>query len=262
MRAMILAAGFGERLRPLTETTPKPLLRVGGKPLIQYHIENLAAAGVREFIINTSWLGDQIEAFLGDGSRFGVEIAWSREREPLETGGGIYRALPLLGSEPFLLINGDVWTDYPLIELVNRSWPEDIDAHLVLVPNPTHHLDGDYVLKTGPGNTVIDYSKEKERVSCPKLAYPAEGEQAFTFSGVSVMRPEIFATYSSASEEFPLRDVLKCHIDDSCVSGELFQGKWWDIGTLERLQALNALLLGNKANAANTTESSTGILPS
>jgi len=122
MKAMVLAAGFGERLRPLTETTPKPLLKVGNKPLIQYHIENLVSAGVRELVINTSWLGDQIEAFLGDGSRFGVDISWSREEEPLETGGGIRRALPLLGSEPFLLINGDIWTDYPLVDLVNRPW--------------------------------------------------------------------------------------------------------------------------------------------
>lgn len=262
MKAMILAAGFGERLRPLTETTPKPLLKVGNKPLIQYHVENLVSAGVRELVINTSWLGDQIEDYLGDGSHFGVEIAWSRESERLETGGGICRALPLLGSEPFLLINGDVWTDYSLIELVDRSWPEDIDAHLVLVPNPAHHLDGDYALKAWPGNTVVGGFGEKQRIGCRQLAYPTEGEQAFTFSGLSIMSPEIFATYSSASEKFPLRDVIKRGINAGRVSGELFQGKWWDIGTLERLQALNALLLGNKAYAANTTGSSTGILPS
>jgi len=252
MRAMILAAGFGERLRPLTEATPKPLLKVGNKPLIQYHIENLAAAGVRELVINTSWLGDQIEDFLGDGSHFGVEIAWSREREPLETGGGICRALPLLGREPFLLINGDVWMDYPLVELVNRVWSENIDAHLVLVPNPAHHLDGDYALKAAQGDIVVGGFGEKQGVSCPKLAYPTEGKQAFTFSGLSVMRPEIFAMYSSVGEKFPLRDVLKSSINTGAVSGELFHGEWWDIGTLERLQALNALLLGNKANTIET----------
>ena len=146
MKAMILAAGFGERLRPLTEKTPKPLLKVGVKPLIQYHIERLASAGVRELVINTSWLGDQIESFLGDGSRFGVSIAWSREAEPLDTGGGIRRALPLLGSDPFLVINGDVWTNYPLDSLVEREWADEIEAHLVLVPNPTHNPEGDFTL--------------------------------------------------------------------------------------------------------------------
>jgi len=146
MKAMILAAGYGERLRPLTDETPKPLLHIGNKPLIQYHVERLVEAGVREIVINTSWLGEQIESFLGDGSRFGVSIAWSRETEPLETGGGIRRALPLLGNQPFIVINGDVWTDYPLQSLVEQSWSEDMDAHLVLVPNPLHHTGGDFSL--------------------------------------------------------------------------------------------------------------------
>lgn len=236
MKAMILAAGFGERLRPLTETTPKPLLKVGNKPLIQYHIENLVSAGVRELVINTSWLGDQIEAFLGDGSRFGVDISWSREEEPLETGGGIRRALPLLGGEPFLLINGDIWTDYPLVDLVNRPWLEDMDAHLVLVPNPVHHLDGDYSLN--------DLSGDQKGIQ--KVSYPKKDEEAFTFSGLSIMRPDIFAMYSSASEKFPLRNVLEGGINAGCVSGELFQGTWWDIGTFERLQALNLLMQGKE----------------
>ncbi len=236
MKAMILAAGFGERLRPLTETTPKPLLKVGNKPLIQYHIENLASAGVRELVINTSWLGDQIEAFLGDGSRFGVDISWSREHEPLETGGGIRRALPLLGSEPFLLINGDIWTDYPLEDLVNRPWSEDMDAHLVLVPNPMHHLDGDYSLNDMSG----------DRKGVQRVSYPEQGKEVFTFSGLSIMRPEIFAMFSSASEKFPLRNVLDRGINAGSVSGELFQGVWWDIGNVERLQALNLLMQGKE----------------
>ncbi|MEH6467889.1 MAG: nucleotidyltransferase family protein [Porticoccus sp.] len=225
MKAMILAAGFGERLRPLTNDTPKPLLKIGTKPLIQYHVERLASAGVRELVINTSWLGDQIESFLGDGSRFGVSIAWSREVEPLDTGGGIRRALPLLGSDPFLVINGDIWTNYPLALLVEREWPEEIDAHLVLVPNPEHNLKGDFTL-------------DSQR--CAR--YPLENDESVTFSGMSVMRPEMFALFSSASEKFPIRDVLARSINGGYVTGEIFHDIWWDVGTVERLQALNALV--------------------
>ncbi len=229
MKAMILAAGFGERLRPLTNDTPKPLLKIANKPLIQYHVERLVDAGVRELVINTSWLGDQIESFLGDGSRFGVHIKWSRESEPLETGGGIRRALPLLGGEPFLLINGDVWSDYPLKGLVEREWTEEMDAHLVLVPNPHHHPVGDFAL---------------DAQQC--VRYPNEGDATFTFSGISVMRPEIFALFASASERFPIRDVLASGIRDGYVTGETYRGTWWDVGTLERLQALNALVSGKE----------------
>ncbi|MCK9468343.1 MAG: nucleotidyltransferase family protein [Porticoccaceae bacterium] len=233
MKAMILAAGFGERLRPLTETTPKPLLEIAGKPMIQYHIERLVAAGIREFVINTSWLGEKIEAFLGDGSRFGVRICWSRESEPLETGGGIRRALPLLGPEPFLLVNGDVWTDYPFENLVQRDWSESTDAHLVLVPNP-------------PFKTVGDFTLDDEGW----LSYPQEGDKACTFSGISVMRPEIFALYPAASERFPLRDVLESSIRATSVSGELFEGQWWDVGTVERFNMLNGLLAGKVIEAS------------
>lgn len=231
MKAMILAAGFGERLRPLTDETPKPLLHIGNKPLIQYHVERLVAAGVREIVVNTSWLGEQIESFLGDGSRFGASIAWSREMEPLETGGGIRRALPLLGNQPFVVINGDVWTDYPLQSLVERSWSEDLDAHLVLVPNPPHHVSGDFSLNV------------EQRV-----CYPLAGDQTFTFSGISVMRPETFAMFSSASERFPLRDVLAGGIRGGYVTGEVYRGTWWDVGTIERLQALNLLVSGREVS--------------
>ena len=247
MKAMILAAGLGKRLRPLTETIPKPLLKVGGKPLIQYHIERLASAGVRELVINTSWLGDQIEEFLGCGSQFGVDIAWSREDEPLETGGGIRRALSLLGSEPFLLINGDVWTDYPLADLVERIWPEDIDAHLVLVPNPIHHLDGDFTLDK---QQKIGYSTFCNKKKNDKY----QGDQTFTFSGLSVMRPEIFAMHSSASDKFPIRDVLSSRINAGYISGEIFRGSWWDVGTLERLEALNLLVSGKGGKPGKKAE--------
>jgi MurNAc alpha-1-phosphate uridylyltransferase len=229
MKAMILAAGFGERLRPLTETTPKPLLRVGGKPLIQYHIENLATVGVRDVVINTGWLGDQVEAFVGDGSRFGVSVQWSREADPLETGGGIRNALPLLGSEPFLVINSDVWTDYPIEKLIAIDWSaEDIDAHLVLVGNPEHHPEGDFELSSDG------------KVTCP------QGGESYTFSGISVMSPEIFALYPSASQKFPIRDVLAGSIKSGFVSGEVFDGIWQDIGTIERLNALDELLSGRE----------------
>lgn len=231
MKAMILAAGFGERLRPLTETTPKPLLKVGNKPLIQYHIERLIAAGIRDVVINTSWLGDQIEAFLGDGSRFGIHISWSREDEPLETGGGVRRALPLLGSEPFLLINGDVWTDYPLIELVQQQWSEELDAHLVLVPNPIFNMSGDFSLNDDQ-----------------HVGYPQGDDETYTFSGLSIMRPEIFAMYSSASERFPIRDVLASGVKAGYVTGEVFRGEWWDVGTVARLEALNSLLSGKEVS--------------
>lgn len=233
MRAMILAAGFGERLRPLTETTPKPLLQVGGKPLIQYHIENLARAGVREIVINTAWLGEMIEAYVGDGSRFGVDVLWSRECRPLETGGGIRRALPLLGPDPFLVINGDVWTDYDVASLVDRSWSEAIDAHLVLVPNPPFKTEGDFTL-------------------CDRglVHYPAAGERSLTFSGISVMRPEIFALYPSASERFPLRSVLDSSVRAGSISGEVHEGQWWDVGTVERLEMLNAMLAGYSLDAS------------
>lgn len=227
MKAMILAAGYGERLRPLTETTPKPLLEVGGKPMIQYHIERLVAVGVREIVINTSWLGEKLESFVGNGTRFGVRISWSRENEPLETGGGIRRALPQLGADPFLVINGDVWTDYPLEQLVRRSWPEDWDAHLVLVPNPPFKATGDF------GMTA-------DGMAC----YLENGLKGYTFSGISVLRPEIFALYPAASERFPLRDVLRNPVNARSVSAELYTGHWWDVGTLERFNMLNSLLGG------------------
>lgn len=233
MKAMILAAGYGERLRPLTETTPKPLLEVGGKPMIQYHVERLVAAGVREIVINTSWLGEKLEAFLGNGTRFGVRISWSRESEPLETGGGIRRALPHLGADPFLVINGDVWTDYPLEQLVQCNWPEDWDAHLVLVPNPPFKATGDFAM-TADG----------------QVRYPDNGASGYTFSGISVLRPEIFALYPAASECFALRDVLKTPVNANSVSAELYAGQWWDVGTLERLNMLNSLLGGKVIDIA------------
>lgn len=220
MKAMILAAGRGERMRPLSDATPKPLLRVAGKPLIEWHLERLAAAGVRETVINVSWRGSQIRAVLGSGDRFGLNIVYSDEDDrALETGGGIFRALPLLGPEPFLVINGDVWTDYPLAACGPRLAAEDL-AHLVLVPNPPHHAAGDFGLLEG-------------RV--------LEGvEPRFTFSGIGVYRPEIFRGVTA--EVFPLAPLLRATLREGRVAGEIYHGCWYDVGTPERLAMLDAEL--------------------
>ncbi len=215
MKAMILAAGRGERMRPLTDHTPKPLLEIAGKPLIQYHIEALRAAGIHELIINLAHLGERIQARLGTGSEWGVQIRYSQEPEgALETGGGILQALPLLGEEPFLVINGDVWTDFPLAGLCARRF--DL-AHLVMVPNPEQHPAGDFALLDGQ--------------------LQAQGEPRYTFSGVGLYRPALFA--GSEPGRFPLAPLLRSAMAQGRVSGELYTGAWSDVGTPERLQLLN-----------------------
>jgi len=220
MKAMILAAGRGERMRPLTDQTPKPLLDVAGKPLIQYHIESLREAGFRELVINHAWLGEQIVRYLGDGARFGVEIVYSPEPEgALETGGGIRNALPLLGDDAFLVVNGDTWTDYPCSSL-NHS-PQQL-AHLVLVDNPPHHQQGDFSLERG-------------RVS-------EDGEAALTFSGIGLYRPELFSGH--APGVFPLAPLLREAMRNGQVTGEHYTGGWMDIGTPQRLAELDEQLKG------------------
>ena len=220
MKAMVLAAGRGERMRPLTDREPKPLLRVGGKRLIEYHLERLAAGGFRDVVINTAWLGDMIEAALGNGERYGLSITYSHERpEALETGGGIFHALPLLGSAPFLLVNGDVWTDIDFGAL-RRPLPRNALSHLVLVPNPPQHMRGDFLLEDG---------------------FVAEGEgPRHTYSGIGIYTPEFFE--GSIAGRFPLLPLLKRAIAQRALSGELHEGEWYDIGTLERLNALDARL--------------------
>jgi N-acetyl-alpha-D-muramate 1-phosphate uridylyltransferase len=215
MKAMILAAGRGERLRPLTLQTPKPLLIVRGRPLITWHLAALARIGVREVVINLSWLGEQIRAALGDGAAFGLRVHYSDEGpEPLETGGGIFRALPLLGPGPFLLVNGDVFTDLDPGRLVLE--PGAL-AHLVLVPNPAHHPRGDFALADG-------------RVL-------AEGEPRHTYSGIGVYHPELFAGCSDG--RFPLLPLLQRAIALGRLYGEVYTGCWTDVGTPERLAAID-----------------------
>lgn len=223
LKAMILAAGRGARMRDLTDALPKPLIPLCGKPIIEYHLENLAAAGVREVVINLGWHGALIPGALGDGARWGLRIRYSDEGWPaLETGGGIFHALPLLGPEPFLVANGDVFADYAYAQLARRAreLPADDLAHLVLVPNPPHNPVGDFTLLGGRvGN---------------------DESQRMTFSGISVHRPEFFAGCEGG--HFPLLPLWRAAADAGRVSGELFSGLWSDVGTPERLRELEARL--------------------
>lgn len=217
MRAMILAAGRGNRMRPLTDHRPKPLLQAGGKSLIRYQIERLAAAGIRDLVINHAHLGEQIEAALGDGSHLGVRIRYSPEDPALETGGGIFKALPLLGPDPFLVVNGDVWTDCPLTGLALKG--DDL-AHLVLVDNPAHNPQGDFALIDGHVR--------------------AEGEPRYTFSGIGLYHPSLFDDCTPGA--FPLAPLLRRAMRSGHVGGRHFAGRWQDIGTPERLAELDQLL--------------------
>jgi MurNAc alpha-1-phosphate uridylyltransferase len=217
---MILAAGRGERMRPLTDSTPKPLLAVLGKPLIQYHIEALTAAGVRDIVVNLAWLGQQIRAALGDGSQFGVRIHYSDEGDAaLETGGGVFKALPLLagasGEEPFVVVSGDVWTEYPLADSMKKLSASDV-AHFVLVPNPDFHTRGDFGLD---GTRLTD-----------------SGER-YTYANIGVFRPEFFA--GSQPGRFALAPLMFDWIRRQRVSGELYRGVWHNIGTPRQLQQID-----------------------
>ena len=219
MRAMILAAGKGERMRPLTLTTPKPLIPVAGVPLIEYHLGALARAGFTEVVINHAWLGEKIEAHVGNGERFGLQVTYSRETQPLETGGGIFQALKYLGDEPFVVVNGDIWTDYDFAALRR---PLAGLAHLVLVPNPEHHPEGDFLLADG------------------QVQLPSTSVDTLTYSGIAVLHPKLFA--DSAAGAFKLAPLLRFAMRDGDVSGEPFDGHWIDVGTPERLAATETLL--------------------
>jgi MurNAc alpha-1-phosphate uridylyltransferase len=219
MKTMILAAGRGERMRPLTDNVPKPLLPVAGKPLLLHLIERLARAGLRDLVINYAYRGDQIERYFGDGARFGVKIEYSPEGETgLETGGGIFRALPLIADDPFVVVNGDIWTDYPFERL--PSSPAGL-AHLILVDNPLHHPGGDFVLS---GELVAQ-----------------DGMPRLTFSGIGVYRRALFD--GCMPGRFQLAPLLRSAMLRAAVTGEHYRGRWCDVGTPERLLELESAIL-------------------
>ena len=228
MKALIFAAGLGERMRPLTDRTPKPLLQAGGKPLIVWHLEKLAAIGVREVVINTSWLAEQFPLNLGDGDKWGLRLAYSYEGPtPLETGGGMHRALELLGQAPFLAINGDIWSDFDFARLPRE--PEG-DAHLVMVDNPAQHPQGDFVLR-------------------PDGRLRSDGDPRLTFSGIGVYRPRLLQDWPSVIGEAPgaeaqpprfkLAPLLRAAMADGRISGQFHAGRWTDVGTPQRLAQLD-----------------------
>lgn len=218
MRAMILAAGRGERLRPLTDEIPKPLIKVAGTSLIEYHLKNLAHAGIDEVVINTAWLAEKLHQQLGDGTNYGLSIQYSNEGEALETAGGIINALPLLDNEAFLVINGDIWCDFDFSLLPTLD--TDIQAHLVLVTNPEHNHAGDFSLQ----DSLIKNT----------------GSPMLTFSGIGIYRPEFFA--DQASGILPLAPLIRKKCEARLVSGQIHQGLWTDVGTVERLQELEKQL--------------------
>ena len=230
MKALIFAAGLGERMRPLTDTTPKPLLRVGGKRLIEWHLEKLAALGIEEVVVNISWLADRFPATLGDGARWGLRLAYSHEGAiPLETGGGMWNALPMLGDAPFLLVNGDVWTDYDFTRLPGE--PAGL-AHLVMVDRPPQAKQGDFALDSSG-------------------LIREDGEHKLTYSGIGMYRPQLFEGWrtiipapamASGKPKFPLAPLLRARMADGRISGEHHRGRWTDVGTPERLAILDAEL--------------------
>ncbi len=218
MRAMLLAAGRGNRLRPWTDHTPKPLLAIAGKPLIVYHLEKLASCGFTEVIINVSYLGSQIEQALGNGEQFGLKIYYSHEETALETGGGIFRVLDLLGPDPFLVVNADIYTDFPFNHLPKLN---DNKGHIVLVANPLHNPQGDYHLTTQGKITL-------------------EGTPKYTFSGIGIYSSELFQACTPGI--FRLPTVFKSAISTHQLSGQIYSGLWCDVGTIERWQELEKSL--------------------
>lgn len=228
MKAMILAAGLGTRMRPLTDELPKPLLKAGKHSLIEYHILGLAAAGITDIVINLFYLGHKIEEAIGDGARYGVRIHYSPESARLETAGGIINALPMLGDDPFIVVNGDIWTDYSFAKLAGLALGDSL-ARLVMVDNAEHHPAGDFVLQTN------GYLSDGGNARASRL----------TFSGISVMHPELFAGAPAGAQ--PLAPILRQAMVSGKVQGEHYKGRWWDIGTPARLAQLDKLLVGETA---------------
>jgi MurNAc alpha-1-phosphate uridylyltransferase len=226
MKAIVLAAGRGERMRPITDRIPKPLVPVAGKPLIDYHLEALARAGVRDVVINLSHLGAQIPAALGDGSRFGLRIRYSDEGPvAFETGGGIFNALPLLGPEPFIVVNGDIWTDFDFGTLALEPGAH---AHLVMVPNPPHVARGDFGLE---GNLIVERDQDR-----------------YTYSGIGVYTTEFFAGCTPG--KFPLLPLLKRAIAARRLHGQVHRGEWCDVGTPQRLSDLESKIAASRLASA------------
>lgn len=233
--AMILAAGRGERMRPLTDHTPKPLLTVGDKPLIVWIINRLAQAGFARVVINVAHLGERIIDQLGDGADFGIPLLYSREHPALETAGGIAHALPMLGTAPFLVINGDVWTDFDVAALRQRRWLEHDLAHLVLVDNPPQHPQGDFYLQALASDARVHDNAQ------------SSSDRRLTFSGIGCYHPDMFCHLDKNSPQ-PLAPLLRQAMMEQRVGGEYFAGCWQDIGTPERLAQLNAEWQHHKDN--------------
>lgn len=225
MKAFLLAAGFGKRLLPLTNTTPKPLIEIGGVPLIVRHIQRLKEAGVSEIIINTHWLAEKLHQALGDGSDLGVSIQWSNEDHILETGGGIKKALPMLGEDPFVLVSADTWTDFDFNVLTSNLSSEKGLARLVLVENPEHNPCGDFALDKQKG--------------CIRM--PADTDKTYTYSGIALLSPSWVESWQYGSSAYPLREPLICAIENEQISGVLHSGIWNDVGSPERLQSMREL---------------------
>lgn len=227
MRAMILAAGLGTRMRPLTLDTPKPLLKIADRPMIEHHILRLSEAGITDLVINHAWLGEQIEDYLGDGSQFGVTINYSAESEPLETAGGIAKALSLLSPDqeaPFVVVNGDIYCDYPF-EQLPAQLSENTMAHLLLVDNPEHNLQGDFVLQ---GQDIVTKTTDT-------------GASPLTFSGISVLSPRLFKEIQPGKKA-ALAPLLRQAIAEGQVIGERYSGYWVDVGTPQRLAEVDKVV--------------------
>ena len=230
--AMILAAGRGERMRPLTDHLPKPLLQAGGKALIEWHLDALAHAGFQRIVINHAWLGERIEAALGDGRRWGLQILYSPEGQALETAGGIAKALPLIGPDPFLVVNGDIFSDFNparahgiAAQMAPWGVPQRLEAWCVMVPNAAHHPGGDFAVENG-------------RLVRPDLA---AGRPGWTFSGIAVYHPRFFDAVPKGGR-LPLRPLLETGVSAGTIGAQCHPGRWWDIGTPERLAELDRLL--------------------
>jgi len=227
MKAMILAAGLGQRMRPLTDHTPKPLLTAGGKPLLVYHLENLAHIQVTDVIINLAYLGEKIRTYIGNGSAFGLNVEYAQEPEPLETGGALLNALPLLGEAPFVLLNGDVWCDLPLGQLIVPPLDLGQLGRLLLVPNPEFHPRGDFALNSA-GLIAPDPDKRSP--------------QRFTYAGMALLSPQLITQYPERRVKFPLVEAFQFAVKLQQLRGQVHTGHWSDVGTPARLAELDKYL--------------------